>query len=92
MKNAFLFMADSGDNKKFYRWVKIAGLLYFIPLMLAAGPFTGYMLGAFLTKQFDLPSSVPVLGFVLGMLIAIQEILRIIRKIQRIEEKSKHGL
>lgn len=84
-------MADPGDKDKFYRWVKLAGLLYFVPLMLAAGPLTGYLFGVFFMKQFKLHPMVPLLGFGLGMLVAVGEILRIVRMIRKIEEKNRHG-
>ena len=43
-------------KEDFYKGVKVVGFVSFIPFILAAGPLTGYFIGTFLQKKFNLSS------------------------------------
>lgn len=64
---------------KAYTWIKVGGLLALIPLVLAAGPLTGYIAGDWLVMTFKLPGFVTVVAVILGFVAAAQETIRIIR-------------
>jgi MFS family permease len=71
-----------------YKWVKIGGILSFIPFILAAGPLGGYIVGGFLEKRFGWPSYTSAITIVLGFLGSIRETVRIIKIALRAEEKK----
>lgn len=73
---------------KFYKQIKIMGFIMFIPLILAAGPLTGYFVGAYLEKYFSLSSYVSLIGAAIGFAAAVQETVRIIRLIIKIDKES----
>ncbi|MFA6079202.1 MAG: AtpZ/AtpI family protein [Candidatus Omnitrophota bacterium] len=66
------------SNKEIYNRIKIAGLLSFIPIVLAAGPLGGYVLGDFLEKKFSLPSYTHIICIGIGFIGSIRETIRII--------------
>ena len=74
-------------KEDFYKGVKTIGFVSFIPFMLAAGPLTGYFLGAFLQKKFNLSSWVVLLGVAFGFLVAITEIIKILKAVARVNKK-----
>ena len=63
------------------------GFVTFIPLMLAAGPLSGYFVGTFLQKKFNLSSYCVFLSVAFGFLVAITEIVKILRAVARMEKK-----
>jgi hypothetical protein len=74
------------NKKEFYKRIKLAGFISFIPLTLILGPLTGYLAGDFLSKKF-LPCRYTVLACVLaGLGASIAEVFRIIRAIIKIEK------
>lgn len=82
-------MASADDKKaEFYRWVKVAGLLFFIPLILAAGPLTGYFIGNYLEKKFGFAPYISLISITLGFVASAREIIRIINIMIKEEKKS----
>jgi hypothetical protein len=67
------------DKKKVYKWIRIGGLLSFIPFVLAAGPIGGYLAGDFLEKKFALPHYVSAILIIAGFLGSAFETVKIIK-------------
>jgi len=78
-------MADARDT---YKWVKIAGLLSYIPVVLVTGPMGGYFAGAFIAKRFIHNPFVMPICVVAGLAASITEVIRIIRITLKIESKG----
>ena len=74
--------------KEIYRWLKIGGLLSFIPFVLAAGPLAGYFFGGYLEKKFSLPNFVSVIFITIGFFASAKETIKIIRLALKTEEKG----
>ena len=83
---------DTGRNDKkkanFYKRVKIAGLLSFLPFILVAGPMAGYMLGDYLEKRFNLGSYVSAIFITLGFIGSARETIRIVKLALQTEKKA----
>ncbi len=75
------------QKEDFYKGVKIAGFITFIPFMLAAGPLSGYFVGTFLQKRFNLSSYVVFAGIAVGFMAGIMEMIRILRIVTRMNKK-----
>lgn len=81
-------MALSDKQKAdLYRWIKIGGILSFLPFILAAGPLAGYFLGDYLEKSLHLPKYISAICIIIGFLTSVREAIRVIRITLR-EEKS----
>lgn len=78
-----------GKKAEFYRLAKIWGLLTFIPVVLAAGPLTGYFLGEYLEKRFGFAPYLSLLCLALGFTTSIREIIKILRIIYKTDAKSR---
>lgn len=74
-------------EKGFYKGIKTAGFATFIPFMLAAGPLSGYFIGEFLQRKFNLSSHIVLVSVVFGFLAGIMEAVRILRIIARMNKK-----
>ena len=81
---------SQGDKRKaeFYRWIKIGGLLSFLPFILAAGPLAGFYLGNYLERRFGLPAYVPIALIVIGFAVSFKETIRIVKITLRTQEKA----
>ena len=79
-----------GDKPRsdFYRWVKIGGLLSFLPFVLAAGPLFGYILGNYLEKRFGLPAYTSIIVITIGFVASVRETVRIVKMALRTQEKA----
>ena len=75
-------------SKEFYRRIKIAGMISYIPIMLAAPALAGFFLGDYLQKRFNLPFYVLIFFIASGMIIGIWEAVRIIRLVLKVEDKK----
>ena len=75
------------QKEDFYKGVKTAGFAFFIPFMLAAGPLTGYFMGAFIQKRFNLAPYCVFLGVALGFLVAITEVIKILKAVAKVNKK-----
>jgi len=74
-------------KEDFYKGIKTVGFVTFIPFMLAAGPLSGYFVGVFLQKKFNLSSSTVLVSVVFGFLVGIMEMIRIIKIIARMDKR-----
>lgn len=82
-------MASADDKKaEFYKWTKIGGLLFFIPMVLAVGPLTGYFIGDYLESRFGFEPYISLVCAALGFVASAREIIRIINIIIKEERKS----
>jgi hypothetical protein len=79
-----------GDKRKadLYRWIKIGGLLSFLPFILGAGPIAGFYLGSYLEKKFGLPSYVSIVLITVGFMASVRETIRIVKIALRTQEKA----
>lgn len=85
-------MTEPGDKKAlFYKWLKIGGLLSFIPVVLAAGPLGGYFIGSFLEKRFGLGYYASLGLTAIGFMASAWEAVRIVRLALKTDEKSPNG-
>lgn len=76
------------DGKKkadVYRWIKIGGLLSFLPFVLAAGPVGGYILGNYCEKKFGLPPYVMLICVTIGFAGSVIEAVRVVKFALRAE-------
>ena len=64
---------------KVYNWIKIGGLLSFIPVIMAAGPLGGYFSADYLQKRFGLPGYISPIFITIGFIASARETIRIIR-------------
>ena len=83
-------MMGQGDKRKadFYRWVKIGGLLSFLPFVLVAGPLAGFYLGNYLEKKFSLPAYVSIALITTGFIGSFTEAVRVVRIALKTQEKA----
>ena len=81
---------SQGDKHKadLYRWIKIGGLLSFLPFVLVAGPMAGYFLGNYLEKKFGLPVYVSIVLVTIGFIASFKETIRIVKIALRTQEKA----
>lgn len=74
-------------NEEFYKRIKIAGMVSFIPAILVAGPLSGYFIGDYLKEKFGMASFVPLVCIAIGFAVSIKEVIRIIRLVTKIDKK-----
>ena len=67
------------SGKKIYGWVRTAGLLAIIPIILALGPLAGYFIADMLIKKFALPGYTAAICVIMGFAASVQETIKIIR-------------
>ena len=79
------------DEKKaeFYRLTKIWGLISFVPAVLAAGPLAGYFLGDYLEKKIGFAPYLSLVFLGLGFVTSVQEIIKILKLIEKTDKGSK---
>lgn len=73
-------------KKEFYKLLKLAGILSYIPIILVSGPLAGYIAGDYLVKKFNLPYYIEFFSIALGFLSSIMETARIIKLAKKIEK------
>ena len=73
------------SKKKIYTWIKIGGILSFIPFVLVSGPIAGFFLGNFLQKKFGWPFFATLILVTIGFVGSVRETVRIIRIALRAE-------
>ncbi|MDD5130946.1 MAG: hypothetical protein PHS66_07890 [Candidatus Omnitrophica bacterium] len=74
-------------KEDFYKGIKLVGFVSFIPFILAAGPLSGYFAWDFLQKKFSLPYFSVYFGVTFGFLIAVVEIVKILKAIARMNNR-----
>ena len=72
---------------KVYKWIKIGGLLSFIPIIMAAGPLAGYLVSDYLEKRFGLPGFTSIICITIGFIASISETVKIIRLALKTEDE-----
>jgi len=75
------------DGSNLYKWIRIGGLLSFIPFVLVAGPLGGYFIGSYLEKRFGFPGYVALVLIAFGFAGSAMEIVKIIKAAIRSEGK-----
>lgn len=78
---------DQNKKAKTYKWIRIGGLLSFIPIILAAGPMAGYFLADYLKARFGLPSYAYAICVTIGFIVSARETIRVIRLALRTEKR-----
>ena len=78
---------DQEKKANTYKWVRIGGLLSFIPVILATGPMAGYFLADYLKAKFGFPSYTYAICVVIGFIASVRETIRIIKLALRTEKK-----
>jgi hypothetical protein len=76
------------NKEELYKIIKIAGMVSYIPIMLAAAPLAGFFLGDYLQKKFNLPFYFMVICVGSGIVLGIRESVRIIRLVLAIDRKA----
>jgi hypothetical protein len=82
-------MGDADKRKAdIYRWIKIGGLLSFLPFVLVAGPIAGFYIGAYLEKRFSLPAYVSIALITVGFIGSFMEAVKVVKIALKTQEKS----
>lgn len=76
-------MRSSRDERDRPRLLKQVGIFTAIPLLLAAGPLVGFVLGRFLDARAHIAPWGLVGGLFLGFAAAVRETIRLIRQASR---------
>lgn len=76
------------NSKDFYKRIKIAGMLSFIPVILACGPLSGYFVGIFLDSKLKTGLFFTYLLILTGFGSALLETVKIVKLTRKIEEKK----
>ncbi|MCX5695797.1 MAG: AtpZ/AtpI family protein [Candidatus Omnitrophica bacterium] len=75
------------DKEELYKRIKIAGLVSYIPIILATSSLAGFFLGDYLQKKFHLSFYFMVICAAAGVVLGIRESVRILRLVLRIDKK-----
>lgn len=75
-------------KEELYKRIKIAGLISYIPIMLATASLGGFFLGEFLQKEFNFPYYSMLICVAIGLFVGIRETVRIIKKVLAIDRKG----
>ena len=70
-----------------YKQIKIVGFVFFIPVILGVGPLTGYFLGDYLVRKFNLGFYVMPICVTLGFWAAIEQTIKILKLMAKIESE-----
>jgi hypothetical protein len=62
-----------------YKWIRVAGLLTLIPIVLAAAPLAGYIAGDWLIYQFGFPRHTTIVCVIIGFAASVRETIKIIQ-------------
>ena len=76
------------EKLELYKRIKIAGILSFIPFILAGGMAAGYFAGAYLENKFLFSPLVMPICIGLGLLTSVIEIVRVIKLAVKIDRKT----
>ena len=77
------------SNKEIYKRIKIAGLVFLIPFMLAAGPVAGFFIGDYIHKRFALGYYIIFIFITLGFIAGYLQTIKIIRLAAKVEKAPK---
>ena len=76
------------QKDEFYRRIKLAGLISFIPVVLITGPLACFFFAKLILKEFKLPNYWLFICVSLGLIAAAMEIVRIIKLVVNINKKD----
>ena len=78
---------------KAYKWIKIGGLLSFIPIAMAVGPLAGFFAANYLVKKFSFPGFTSAVFIIIGFAASTIETVKIIRLALKTESEidGKHS-
>ena len=76
------------EKDEFYKRIKLAGLISFIPVVLITGPLAGFFFAKLIITEFKLSSYWLFICVSLGFITAVFEIIRIIRLVVAINKKA----
>jgi F0F1-type ATP synthase assembly protein I len=77
------------NKQDLYKWVKIAGMLSFIPFILIAGISAGYFIGNLLIRRLNAPALVMPVFVVVGIFVSAVEVIRIVRLAIKVDRQDK---
>lgn len=66
-------------SEELYSWIRTAGMLSIIPIVLVSGPLAGYFAADILINKFNLPGYTTIICVILGFVASARETIRIIR-------------
>lgn len=69
----------SRRKAEIYKWIRIGGLLSFLPFVMVAGPLAGFYLGGYLEKRFGLEAYVSIALLTIGFAGSLKETIRIVK-------------
>jgi len=70
---------NRGQKEGLYRRIRMAGLLSFLPFVLASGPLGGYIVGDLLEKRFGFSAYIMPVCIVIGFAGGLWESVRLVR-------------
>ena len=74
---------------KTFRWIRLAGLLTLIPIVMAAAPLAGYVAGDWLSFRFRFPRYTVILCVIIGFAAAVRETVIIIKAALKIAREGE---
>jgi hypothetical protein len=74
-------------GKDFYKTIRIAGLVSYIPVVLATGPIGGYFLGEYVNRRFITNKHTTLFFALIGLLAGLSETFRVIRAIIKLGKR-----
>ena len=75
---------EKNNKAEIYKYIKATGFVFYIPLILPAGPLSGYFLAKFLGEKFGWKGYLPQILITIGLIASLYEAIRIIRKTLRL--------
>lgn len=72
-------------KKEVYTLIKLAGILTYIPLIMATGPLVGFIVGDVLVKKFHFAAYTVLVAVAFGFFSSIIEVIRIVRLCKKME-------
>ncbi len=80
-----IFLRDASMRKEeAYKTIKIAGMVSYLPFIMAACPVAGYFAGDYLQKKFSLPGYTVIILTGLSFIAGALEAVKVIRKVNKI--------
>lgn len=73
-------------KEKLYQYIKIGGLVSFIPFVLVSGPIIGYTAGTYVKERFGAGDIIVFGATIIGLVFSIYETIRIIKKAINIDK------
>ena len=76
-------------KQEHYKWIKLAGFAFFVPVTLAAGPLLGYFAGYYLQTKYFPAIHLAAIFMLVGLLAGTLETIRIIKVMIKLEKGGK---